>query len=907
MEQLLTLRDLGNVVNVLEEGKVEWVAIATQLEVPEYEIRAIQERFDGNFSRCLREALVIWLKGIHPFPTRGSLIAALTAPSVRMPHLAAKLLPPGYRLVQEAEDVATVPHMSLNHPCRSDVYCCIFGALLTLVVASILLHSYNRTCFCGDAFFLPKKNPLIGREKEMNLVMGYLEQRFPKVDMVTLYGQAGFGKSEIAKHVGHAMLGMCVDVYYILVEICADVECLELKLMEISGLSYAHMRLEKWGQSLTRRTLLILDNVDGRFWIDEESRQQFQTKFLHPILSQSWLIQVLITSQLNIQSTEQVFRSYRLLSLTQDNCIRLMDAISVTHDVEISQSESRTVCDLVGYVPKVIKVLGSSFSPENSVSFVIKTLNETTFKLGVVSSNADFVDKDRLLPAIRIGFQSIKSEFQICSLLLVRFPGTFSLDLASSIITPDMMKGQNYSFTINECLRVLSAKSILERILIENQLHEQKERYHFHELLTDFLDNFENKYNITSLLEIFWKNYVDWLGSDTGEIWLLEDLGRQDLDAMGHILNKNDHYSYVMAIALSSSALGIEFVNERASSESGLFEYWSERAPNWHLRIADILLSACENLDFGYPQLSMDSIINAYVVVFEEIICVSSDQYCIDKLAACQPKIEQLHSLAVGSYEAMEASSDYHSFLADQCSLSASPHTVCSSIWKYRLLKLALKLVLVKQRCAEPCQARKFRILDAGCRKTANLILGLESYSLLLDEQAVRYLQIALEGDSSSNYAFYDSLAYITLYALYSRQGRAQEAGRSLVGVLDSIKLINFNSKSYYIFYDQNLFVQFLIQISEVKLAEQLRDQELDFYITDVGKEDMLKCQKEQNLVVEVSSAAQRETISSHMFIPSKLKTDDDPLLPLCGCSSLRDDYADYKCICFASSPNNES
>ena len=57
----------------------------------------------------------------------------------------------------------------------------------------------------GKSLSLPVlKQELIGREEEMEVIMGYFTES--EVDVVTLYGQAGFGKSEIALHVGHRML-----------------------------------------------------------------------------------------------------------------------------------------------------------------------------------------------------------------------------------------------------------------------------------------------------------------------------------------------------------------------------------------------------------------------------------------------------------------------------------------------------------------------------------------------------------------------------------------------------------------------------------------------------------------------------------------------------------------------------
>ena len=80
----------------------------------------------------------------------------------------------------------------------------------------------------------------------MKVIMGYF--RNSEVKVVILHGQAGFGKSEIALHVGHRMLQLGLDVHYIRVENFVDVENLEIELMEISDTSYTSKRLVRWAK-----------------------------------------------------------------------------------------------------------------------------------------------------------------------------------------------------------------------------------------------------------------------------------------------------------------------------------------------------------------------------------------------------------------------------------------------------------------------------------------------------------------------------------------------------------------------------------------------------------------------------------------------------------------------------------
>lgn len=197
-------------------------------------------------------------------------------------------------------------------------------------------------------------------------------------------------------------------------------------------------------------------------------------------------------------------------------------------------------------------------------------------------------------------------------------------------------------FYINDCLYDLSAKSFLEQISFESLLtcKQLQGRYHFHVLIRDYLESSKDNYNISKPLEIFRKNYFKWLNSDSGEAWLVKDLGQDDIDEILQILSKNDAFSQDLSSSLS-----------RVHSNQNLMN-----------AIADTLISHCKRPGHSFPSNNISTTIYAYNTLFEGLICRanSSLQDCMDKLILCQPKIEELHTMAKGDYEAMEASSFFH-------------------------------------------------------------------------------------------------------------------------------------------------------------------------------------------------------------------------------------------------------
>ena len=210
-------KDLRKLVRLLHNARAIWESIATQLGLSQGDVDAIAKKFDDPRD-CLRESLTLWLRGVDPVPTREQLARALQSPPVGREDIAQQVVPGLSKLPKSPQKrVTELPKNSK------------FWLVCLVIIVGCAVYFYKDSS-PGKSLSLPVlKQELIGREEEMKVIMGYF--RNSKVDVVTLYGQAGFGKSEIALHVGHRMLQLGLDVHYIRVEDFKNVPSLKVKLI----------------------------------------------------------------------------------------------------------------------------------------------------------------------------------------------------------------------------------------------------------------------------------------------------------------------------------------------------------------------------------------------------------------------------------------------------------------------------------------------------------------------------------------------------------------------------------------------------------------------------------------------------------------------------------------------------
>ena len=754
-----TEKDLPELLRLLHCVRAKWESIATQLGLSQGDIEAIGRKKFHDPDDCLKEVITLWLRGVDPVPTREQLARALQSPPVGREDIAQQV-------------VKKSPKKSRHHSTFWLVCLCSIPLALVVILGPAYFYKDSSP---GKSLSLPVlKQELIGREEEMEVIMAYF--RNSEVDVVTLYGQAGFGKSEIALHVGHRMLQLGLDVHYIRVENFVDVQSLEKELMEISDTSYTTKRLVRWAKGLTKESLLILDNVDGQHWVRDTSLQQLKKLFLNPLLDNTLHLQVLITSQQDMETTH-VYRSYRLYSLSTQDCVHLM----VNHSRH-AESESDTadtddltvICDLVGNVPYASKILAKTLSSGTSAKYIIQELSEKS-KNKIIAEEADKVDKDRLFSAIDLAFQFVKKECQISTFILIKFRFPFTLKQASPYITADMMSEYfNYTdFGLYKCLLELTAKSFLE-IRQYSKYSYNDDEYHFHELSVDYLKISNSEQ--TEILQAYWKNRLS-----SGEVmnrFYWPD--NNDYVALSQLINHDDS-SFEASIAVM-----VHFSFSKKSEISA----------------SRVLVSHCEVQDYNYTILHAEDIIRGYTNLLKYEICqeeIPTEWNCMDVISLCLPIIDKFIDSDYVDFLYYNYYS-FNDFIVRKYLEIGSSHKTWDSFWKHSLRVYAYNFV-----------------------SSIAIRRGLFMYLEYSYDEAIHCLHVALEDTSSP----YDFIAYMTLYDIYSRQVNLTGMEESLAGIhkLD-FQQINITCYTYSADYEDphvTTAILFLQQVNETKLADKLR------------------------------------------------------------------------------------
>ncbi len=675
----------------------------------------------------------------------------------------------------------------------------------------------------GRNFELPDmQNKLIGREEEMEIITNHLKNR--AVNVVTLFSAPGYGKSEICLHIGHNQMESGVDVYYINVKVLPNLERLTEKLIGISKLklSSGDDKLIHWSKLIHKRSLLILDNVDGMSWYNDKALAIFRTLFVKVLLNYSHSnLKILITSQYEIKPPSK-FRSLHLLPPSLGDSVDMftmfvnesIDGYSVTDQVCVVESSMCTteakvvkLCTQVGRVPKAVEVLAKALSYLITIDFLIERLEEKFNALKYLKKRTKAGD-EALLSAFELAFEFVESEDQVCCLLLTRFPGFISVAVTEPVITPDLMAHYSKSFHIRECLEKLAQKSFIETVSYANL----KVDFYFHTLTRDFLMITDEIVVPKEILETFWDKFLGKAGNVEGYEWLRDDLSLEDTEIIVQFLSRGKYDSYRLAQHLTYN-YGVKHILRMGTTTESL-DRLRDAAVN-------ILLTDCELAGLTHPASSISVTLNSYHNIFAHILHHHNRDY-MDKLAVCEAKVEQLFSLKKDSdYLAMFKGFDFYHTVNAKCESIQSTHELCSRRWKYNLLHFARKLILVMHALVDHCNRQvKTPNCTRNLAKFANT--GLISYVEGDDTKAGQHAWMALKDNSSVKCKeVRDVIMHIILYNIFSKRNYQNNAEDSL----NYITQINFSevdlSCHRVVFMD--IVIPFLSWTNNTDLAEKLR------------------------------------------------------------------------------------
>ena len=811
----------------LRRVRAKWKQIGALLGLPKWDLDAIEKDCLHDTDACLQGCLNLWLCNLKDKEKSNELVA-LALLKVDEPALAADIYPP-----VKKNWMYTASKLKYQINLSAAIGVCI--CLLCLLVGTWNNYFWTKNpdisqpVTPGVSHSLPLlKEKLLGRDKEVKLILDYLDHQ--DVEVVTLFGSPGFGKSAIAKHVGHTVLQAGMDVHYLAVEDFADVNALIEELIKISRVTET-VSFVSWVKNITRKTLVILDNVDGYNWIQEHSRKAFQKHFLSVLQDHSSNLNVLITSQREIHSQTR-YRSHQLLSLDTDSCAKLLN-YSVS-EMEVSFSYARIICDLIGGVPLAIKVIGATLSPPVNypVDKAIERLNDTLM-LSFIAEKGELTSEDRILSALQLGFEHVKKEHQICALLSARFTGSFTLAIIKKILTVDLMQSFASHFHTEDCFYELNMKSFIEVISYIDANRPKK--YHYHVLVKNFLESSISEFNISTALDAFWMNYLNWLSSEDGEEWLIANLAKEDLEILIRESRRRSDHSYYLAVSITSNRLFVNYIN----GKFGIVWNHQDLYQSMLQHSVSSLISDCQEPGLSYPITSVARVINAYSIVFEENICEEQPN-CVELLQLCQPKIESLHFLAVGSFDAMKAASYfYNSILSIKCQEAKIATGGCEFLWKHNLLGLGEMILEVEKISSDYCEGISSEVLHPGCASrghSSSVVLALEAYALKEYKNATKVFSSQSGGSASkgSCQEIEKIIGNMILYAIHSEFQELEEADYCITAIR-GIDFQNYNMSCYTALYDDTI-IPFLKDVNETQLARELRDLKFDSFMAAFSK-----------------------------------------------------------------------
>ena len=109
----------------------------------------------------------------------------------------------------------------------------------------------------------------VGREEDIRNITGYLDFTSSDVQVVHIVGPPGFGKSTLAKQIGHILLRKRVKVHYADIRAITNLDTVAEKVMlsivDSTKYKVTFDHLERWVHKQYSNNLLILDNCDEMF------------------------------------------------------------------------------------------------------------------------------------------------------------------------------------------------------------------------------------------------------------------------------------------------------------------------------------------------------------------------------------------------------------------------------------------------------------------------------------------------------------------------------------------------------------------------------------------------------------------------------------------------------------------
>ena len=262
----------------------------------------------------------------------------------------------------------------------------------------------------------------VGREEHVQDLTGYIDFEGSDIQVVTIVGPPGFGKSTLAIKVGHIFLQEGVAVHYVDLTDVLTLDMLAEKIMaSASGLASSNASLSSlqvWLHEQSTPTLVIIDNCDNL--IENLQREFFDFLRKIQLSSDPKIVKYLLTSQKRVVDIDKA-RLLEIYNLTTKAACQLLGKI-VTN---LTEQDKTDIAELTGNVPLALEIVGTILNYPNAptVHSIIHDLKENpipTLSQREIHSSVNI--------SIGLAYKYLPKELKILGQYLSHFPGSFDSD-----------------------------------------------------------------------------------------------------------------------------------------------------------------------------------------------------------------------------------------------------------------------------------------------------------------------------------------------------------------------------------------------------------------------------------------------------------------------------------------------